>query len=202
MARLDWEIHHVNVKSAYLNAPLKERVYMKKPRGATGHGKRGKVCCLLKGMYGLKQAGRGWHQELTKVFVQDMKFMWSEVDHSVFYKKGIEEHTIIAIATDDMIVTSQWIVDVQEFKAQVQKHWEITDMGDIQWYLGFEIKWDRNARTASINQCAYIDSITSGCSIHSWDPLAIHSEPWSASLGSGQARYHIPSCNKGLVVDF
>ena len=74
VARLDWEIHHVDVKSAYLNALLKERVYMKIPRGATGHGERGRVCRLLKGMYGLKQAGRGWHQELTKVFVQDMKF--------------------------------------------------------------------------------------------------------------------------------
>ena len=61
VARLDWEIHHVDVKSAYLNAPLKERVYMKIPRGAMGHGKRGKVCRLLKGMYGLKQARRGWH---------------------------------------------------------------------------------------------------------------------------------------------
>ena len=49
----------------------------------------------------------------------------------VFYKKGIEGHTIIAVVTDDMIVTSQQIVDVQEFKSQVRKHWEIIDMGDI-----------------------------------------------------------------------
>ena len=27
-AELDWEIEHVDVKSAYLNAPLKETVYM------------------------------------------------------------------------------------------------------------------------------------------------------------------------------
>ena len=66
-----------------------------------------------------------------KVFVQDMKFTRSEVDHLVFYKKGIEGHTIIAVVTDDMIVTSQQIVDVQEFKSQVRKHWEIIDMGNI-----------------------------------------------------------------------
>ena len=100
---------------------------MKIPRGAMGHGKRGKVCRLLKGMYGLKQAGRGWHQELMKVFVQDMKFIRSEVDHLVFYKKGIEEHTIIAVATDDMIVTSQQIVNDQEFKSQVQKRTDCID---------------------------------------------------------------------------
>jgi Reverse transcriptase (RNA-dependent DNA polymerase) len=53
----DWEIQHVDVKSAYLNAPLTEMVYMKIPRGATKLGQEGKVCQLLKGMYGLKQAG-------------------------------------------------------------------------------------------------------------------------------------------------
>jgi len=30
-AEQDWEIEHVDVKSAYLNAPLKETIYMKPP---------------------------------------------------------------------------------------------------------------------------------------------------------------------------
>ena len=29
----DWEIHQVDVKSAYLNVPLKEEVYMVPPAG-------------------------------------------------------------------------------------------------------------------------------------------------------------------------
>ena len=65
---------------------------MKIPRGATGHGEKGRVCHLLMGMYSLKKVGRGWHQELVKVFVQDLKFTQSEVDHSIFYKKNMEEH--------------------------------------------------------------------------------------------------------------
>ena len=32
-AHQDWEIEHVDVKSAYLNAPLKETIYMKALRG-------------------------------------------------------------------------------------------------------------------------------------------------------------------------
>ena len=50
-AEQDWEIKHVDVKSAYLNAPLEETVYMKPPQGVLKPG-------LLKGLYGLKQAGR------------------------------------------------------------------------------------------------------------------------------------------------
>lgn len=68
-AQQDWEIHQVDVKSAYLNAPLEETVYMKPPRGVLKPGQEGMVCRLLKGLYGLKQAGRGWHKKLSNVFV-------------------------------------------------------------------------------------------------------------------------------------
>ena len=34
-------------------------------------GQEEKVCHFLKGLYGLRQAGRGWYQELTKVMVGD-----------------------------------------------------------------------------------------------------------------------------------
>ena len=58
-ANQNWEIEHVDVKSAYLNAPLKEMIYMKAPRGVLKPGQEGKVLRLKKGLYGLKQAGRG-----------------------------------------------------------------------------------------------------------------------------------------------
>jgi hypothetical protein len=56
-AEQDWEIEHVDIKSTYLNAPLKETIYMKPRRGVLKPGQEGKVCRLLKGLYGLKQAG-------------------------------------------------------------------------------------------------------------------------------------------------
>jgi hypothetical protein len=42
--QLDWEIHQVDVKSAYLNAKLNEEVYMIPPRGKPGQ--EGMVCKL------------------------------------------------------------------------------------------------------------------------------------------------------------
>jgi hypothetical protein len=70
----NWEIHQIDVKSAYLQALLKETIYMRPPRGVLKPGQEGKVCRLLKGLYGLKQAGRGWYQELTKVMVGELGF--------------------------------------------------------------------------------------------------------------------------------
>ena len=36
----DWEIHHVDIKSAYLNALLKEKVYMKLLPGVLNPGRK------------------------------------------------------------------------------------------------------------------------------------------------------------------
>ena len=58
-ATQDWEIEHVDIKSAYLNVTLKETIYMKPPQGVLKPGEEGKVCHLVKGLYGLKQAGHG-----------------------------------------------------------------------------------------------------------------------------------------------
>src|ERR1700720_2797362 len=100
-AQQDWEMHQVDVKSAYLNAPLKEEVYMTPPPGVLKPGQEGMVCRLLKSLYGLKQAGREWHKMLTLTLVKEMEFQQSAVDHSIYFRRSEEEHTIIAVATDD-----------------------------------------------------------------------------------------------------
>ena len=77
----------------------------------------------------------------------------------MFYKKTDDEHTIVAVATDDMALTSKRKADAENFKLQIKKHWEITDHGPIKWFLGFEIKRDRRSRTIAINQRAYIENM-------------------------------------------
>ena len=106
-ATQDWEIEHVDVKSAYLNATLMETIYMKPPQGVLKPGEEGKVCRLVKGLYGLKLAGHGWYQEMSRVLIKDLGFTCSAVDHSVFFWCSSDKHTIIAVAMDDMVVTSK-----------------------------------------------------------------------------------------------
>jgi predicted choloylglycine hydrolase len=49
-------IHRMDVKTAFLNGELKEKIYMDQPDGFIANGQDGKVCKLLKSLYGLKQA--------------------------------------------------------------------------------------------------------------------------------------------------
>jgi hypothetical protein len=53
-----WPVHHMDVKSAFLNGKLKEEVYVKQPPGFVVIGEEGKVMRMCKALYGLRQAPR------------------------------------------------------------------------------------------------------------------------------------------------
>ena len=173
----DWEIHHVDIKSAYLNAPLKEKVYMKLPPGVLNPWEEGKVCRLLKGLYRLHQAGRGWYKEMAGVFVNKLGFKKSAVDHSVFYQRMKDEHTIVVVATDDMAITLKWLQDIEKLKDELRQHWKISDLGELTWYLGFCVHQDQNVRTIAINQQSYIEGMLEKFALTSAKPILTPMDP-------------------------
>jgi len=56
IAHYDLELHHMDVKTAFLNVNLEEDIYMDQPVGFIEEGKEHMVCRLKKSIYGLKQA--------------------------------------------------------------------------------------------------------------------------------------------------
>eukprot|EP00253_Pinus_taeda_P032896 PITA_32896 len=58
-AHKKWSIHHMDVKSAFLNGYLEEEVYVERTQGFEVEGKDNNVYKLKKALYGLKQAPRG-----------------------------------------------------------------------------------------------------------------------------------------------
>ena len=83
----------------------------------------------------------------------------------------------MAVATDDMVVMSKKLTNVNWFKDQIKTFWEISDMADISWYLSFEVKCDRNARMISINQRRYIKSIAERYGLSDVKPVTTPMEP-------------------------
>jgi len=55
-------MQQMDIKGAYLNGMLKECIYMQQPEGFTDG--TGRVCLLIKTLYGLKQARCKWNIEL------------------------------------------------------------------------------------------------------------------------------------------
>lgn len=62
-AQYDLELHQMDVKTAYLHAPIDCEIYMEQPEGFEKKSKTGEklVCKLNKSLYGLKQSGRNWN---------------------------------------------------------------------------------------------------------------------------------------------
>nr|GEY54278.1 hypothetical protein [Tanacetum cinerariifolium] len=59
-------IYQMDIKTAFLNGPLKEEVYVAQPDGFVDPDHPEKVYRLRKALYGLKQAPRAWYDELLK----------------------------------------------------------------------------------------------------------------------------------------
>lgn len=64
-AKNSWEVHHLDVKSVFLNGELSEHVYVSQPEGFVKEGKEHLVYKLVKALYGLRQAPRAWYAKLN-----------------------------------------------------------------------------------------------------------------------------------------
>jgi Reverse transcriptase (RNA-dependent DNA polymerase) len=85
--KYDLKLRPVDVKGAYLNGKLDEPVYMHQPEGFIEPGEEHLVCKLNKGIYGLKQSGRVWHNTLRSE-LEKIGFKKWEVDKMVFFRFG------------------------------------------------------------------------------------------------------------------
>jgi hypothetical protein len=138
-AHRDWEIHQIDIKSAYLNATLKDTIYMRALLGNLKMEDFGKVLLLLRSLYGLNQAGFEWSEELKKFFL-DYGFTRSQVDQAIYFRWNAEEHTIITVSVDDMAVTSKRLQDIEGFKAELRERFDISDLGELTWLLGLKVE--------------------------------------------------------------
>uniref|UniRef100_A0A2N9F645 Integrase catalytic domain-containing protein n=1 Tax=Fagus sylvatica TaxID=28930 RepID=A0A2N9F645_FAGSY len=101
-ANLDWPLHQLDVKNAFLHGDLTETVYMTQPPGFESKGEC--VCHLKKSIYGLKQSPRAWFDKFSKTMVSH-GMTRSQADHSVFFKKTRTGIVILVVYVDDIVIT-------------------------------------------------------------------------------------------------
>ena len=80
-----WAVHHMDVKSAFLNGVLQEEVYVEQPPGFVLHGHENKVLHLVKALYGLRQAPRAWYAKLDESLI-GLGFRRSASEHAVYLR--------------------------------------------------------------------------------------------------------------------
>ena len=129
----DFEIHQIDIKGAYLNGVLtaEEMIYMKQLPGYSIPNSSGKVCCLQKTLYGLKQSGHRWYQRLVEIMVDGLGFKRSDVDQAVFYRHENVLLIIVLVHVDDCTIAANKLSVIQKFKIEIAKYVEITDLGEL-----------------------------------------------------------------------
>ena len=63
-AAKDWRVHHLDVKSAFLNGKLADMIFVRQPLGFAIKGAEHRVLRLRKALYGVWQAPRAWNAKL------------------------------------------------------------------------------------------------------------------------------------------
>lgn len=133
-----WRVHHMDVKSAFLNGELEEEVYVAQPPGFIETGKEGKVLKLRKALYGLRQAPRAWNLKLDQTLLS-LGFIRSPVEHAVYMKNSGNARLLVGVYVDDLIITGSSAEEVAMFKEQMKDMFSMSDLGLLSYYLGIEV---------------------------------------------------------------
>ncbi|WVZ85112.1 hypothetical protein U9M48_032067 [Paspalum notatum var. saurae] len=111
-----FKLQQMDVKSAFLNGFIEEedRVYK-----------------LRKALYGLKQAPRAWYAS---------GFVMGSVDKTLFLLSRGGDTLIVQIYVDDIIFGGSSHALVSSFAEQMSREFEMSLMGELQFFLGLQIK--------------------------------------------------------------
>ena len=163
MAKLDYEMDTVDVKTAFLYADLKEEIYIRIPDGypnSESLRKEGKVLRLLKSLYGLKQAPAEWNRDVdTKLNSFGFSALRSE---PCIYVGKLEGKTCyILVYVDDLILATPNKGTMADLKSLIRRFYTIKDNGPISFYLNLHFLRNRKERTIAIHQTKKIRELLS-----------------------------------------
>ena len=96
-----FKLQQMDVKSAFLNGPLNELLYVKQPPGFEDPKIPNHVYKLNKALYGLKQAPRAWYEHLTEL-LQDRGFEIGKIDPTLLTKRVKGDLFICQLYVDDI----------------------------------------------------------------------------------------------------
>jgi Reverse transcriptase (RNA-dependent DNA polymerase) len=134
-----FKLFQMNVKSAFLNGVIEEEVYVHQPMGFVNPTFPNHVYKLDKALYGLKQAPRALYGRLSS-FLIESGFTRGINDTTLFTKKRDNDLLLVQIYIDDIIFGSTNAALAEEFSILMSSEFEMSMMGELNYFLGLQIK--------------------------------------------------------------
>ncbi|KAE8665938.1 hypothetical protein F3Y22_tig00112523pilonHSYRG00165 [Hibiscus syriacus] len=162
----------LDVKTAFLHGNLEEEIYMLQPEGFEEKEKKNLVCRLNKSLYGLKQAPRCWYKRFDS-FIMCLGYNRLNADPCAYFKRSSDNNFfILLLYVDDMLVAEPNKDHIEELKAQLDREFEMKDLGSANKILGMQIHRDRSNRKIWLSQKNYLKKILSQFSMQDCKPIS------------------------------
>ena len=142
-----WTTRQWDVKTAFLNGKLDRWLYIKQATGFNDGSDR--VCMLIRPLYGLKQAGYEWYQELGEQLL-GLGFVRSQLDEALYINH--KEHTYMTLYVDDMRVYGPSSDYLDELMLQLKGKYTMSDTTSSSQYLGMEVINDEQGGVLLVQQ--------------------------------------------------
>jgi hypothetical protein len=156
----DWHIHQMDVKSAFLNGVLDEEIFMEQPQGFITTGSETQVCCLRKAIYGLKQASRQWNLQFHGVLTGlGFKQTYADAGIYVCHQQEGDGPLFVILYVDDITILGASLQAVQQLKSDLSACYEMSDLGEIESYLGIRITCNCSHKRLEIDQSGYLSDV-------------------------------------------
>jgi hypothetical protein len=166
----DIDIMSCDLENAYLNAPCREKIWFQ--GGLECSEDRGKVCVIVRSLYGLKSAGAAFRAALAQL-LRDLGYSSSKADPDVWMREAVKTdghkyYEMLFVYVDDILALSHQATEcIQEittfFKAKDGsiKPPEIylgADVAKIQLPDGREV-WSTSPRTYVKNSILVVERL-------------------------------------------
>ncbi|GJU94362.1 retrovirus-related pol polyprotein from transposon TNT 1-94 [Tanacetum coccineum] len=145
-------IFQMDVKTAFLNGPLKEEVYVSQPEGFIDPEFPDHVYRLKKALYSLKQASRAWYDKLSS-FLIEQGFTKGIIDPTLFTRRHGEDILVVQVYVDDIIFGSTNLDFSKRFANLMKNNFEMSMMGELKFFLGLQVH--QSPRGQFISQSQY-----------------------------------------------
>lgn len=163
IAHIEFKLYQMDVKSAFLNGYLLEKVYVKQPPGFEDHEHPNYVYKLDKPLYRLKHAPKAWYDRLSS-FLLSHGYNRVKIDNIMFLKMKCKHVLIVQVYVDDIIFGGTDEAFGAEFVKLMGNEFEMSMMGELKFFLGLQIH--RTKEDTSIHQQKYIKELLTKFGMH------------------------------------
>ncbi|SGY77776.1 BQ5605_C005g03723 [Microbotryum silenes-dioicae] len=167
-----YHVHQADIDKAYLHGKLDAPLYIRVPDGIYMPGK---VLQLHRSLYGLRQAGRIWNDEIDSA-LSALGYVATESDHCVYVRTTGDVHHYVALYVDDLLMISPSLPEIERTLQGLEQRYGVKRLGEAEYILGIQIRRSPDG-SISLSQEQYLKDVLARFGMSDAHPVATPMQP-------------------------